>query len=245
MMKPPFVWLGSGRTRKHDVGEKPRLLDRASSAGLPVPPGAILLDELYRLLLAEEVILTEGDVVIVPDPEFLQRTLYAGIRLPKLDRPVVVRAAFSWPEEQTPGTKDAFPQRLTAEMDQAASLANALAAVWSTVLALEARQRQMPETLRRDVLIMEMVAADIEGWAITRPAETWDEMAIRRDDGFDRPVHLPKLRPWRNPDRGAPPATQRLQRLLRGVRRTFGKRDLRIDWIDDGRICWLIQASFK
>jgi hypothetical protein len=29
--------------------------------------------------------------------------------------------------------------------------------------------------------------------------------------------------------------------LLRGARRTFGDDDWMIEWIDDGRICWLIQ----
>jgi hypothetical protein len=36
---------------------------------------------------------------------------------------------------------------------------------------------------------------------------------------------------------------QRLQQLLRGVRRTFGQGNWQIDWLDDGRICWLIQID--
>jgi hypothetical protein len=243
MMKPLFVWLGSRRTRKHEVGDKCRYLDQATSAGLPVPSGAILLDELYRLFLAEEVIEVVEDTIRVPDPGFLYQTLYAGVHFPKIERPVVVRAAFSWPNSPERDPQGTFAHRLTADLNEAAQLAEALAKVWSSAFAMETRRKQKNVTMRRDVLVMEAVDISVRGWVTTRQQEAEDALNVEEGEIGSAKKSLSKLRPWRSPDKSLPAYAQRLQQLMRGVRRTFGKRELRVDWIDDGRICWITQVS--
>ncbi|MCZ7668469.1 MAG: hypothetical protein M5U34_15385 [Chloroflexi bacterium] len=40
-----------------------------------------------------------------------------------------------------------------------------------------------------------------------------------------------------------PPYAQRLQKLLRGIRRTFGQGSWQVDWLDDGEICWVVKVE--
>src|SRR5690554_4489859 len=86
-----FVWLGSNRARKRGVSAPGVLLDRAARAGLPVPAGAILLDDVYRLALDEGAAIVSDGRVIVPDPAWLHDLLYQGVRFPVIDAPVAVR----------------------------------------------------------------------------------------------------------------------------------------------------------
>jgi hypothetical protein len=52
---------------------------------------------------------------------------------------------------------------------------------------------------------------------------------------------LEKIGAFQRASANKPPFARRLQKLLRGVRRSFGKGDWRIDWVDDGEICRLLQ----
>ncbi len=210
-MKTPFVWLGSGRAKKWHVDDKARLLDQAAKAGLPVPPGAVLLDEFFQLVLAEGVIAAENGRYHAPDPQWLAETLFDGIRFPQMDKPVVVRAADASPSPQ-PGVDFTDPNQLS----------QSLCEFWSSA----------PDNGRRDALIMEMVTRGEAGTAVTRHNDKTDHIP---------PLTLTQLRAWQRPSPKLPAHIRRLQQLLRGVRRTFGKGDWAIDWVDDGRICWLLQ----
>ena len=44
-------------------------------------------------------------------------------------------------------------------------------------------------------------------------------------------------------DSNLPLYAQRLQKLLRGIRRTFGAGSWQIDWLDDGEICWVTKVA--
>lgn len=231
-MKTPFVWLGSGRSRKWGVADKGRLLDMAARAGLPVPPGAILLDEFVHWVVAEGVaIITEdndGSIHFsVPDPGWLAETFYNGIRFPRLDKRAAIRAAFS--------TMEAAPAlSLNVDLGDPAQLTDALCQVWSAAL---------PGTKRRDVLIMEMTLVTTAGTALTGPDGRDDEVNVTAGTAVSPPTRLPQLRTWQRPQADLPGYAQRLQQLLRGARRTLGKGDWEIEWGDDGRVCWLLQAQ--
>lgn len=218
-MKTPFVWLGSGRAKKWGVAAKGRLLDKAAKAGLPVPSGAILLDELFQLLLNEGVVMMENGRITAPDPVWLHETLYQSVRFPHLDKPVAVRSARA---------AAAAPQ-LGVDFTDPAQLSHSLCEIWSL---LDGR--------RRDALVMEMVGGDSTGLAqtVTHSQNETDAVHIASHP----PLALPHLRRWQRPAPDQPPHLQRLQQLLRGVRRTFGPGEWHIDWLDDGRICWLIQV---
>lgn len=241
MIKPTFVWLGSRRARKRGVGDKGRWLDQASSAGLPVPAGAILLDEVYQLFLAEAIITADDSAVLVPDPAFLHETLYRAVRLPRLDRPAAVRAAFSAGDDSIDVGLGPFAHRLWVDLEDASQLASSLAAIWSSGLRWGESILERGGVPRRDVLLMEMVDGDVCGQATSHPDSEWDEATFETNADSDS-LRLPRLGAWRNPDPALPPFAQRLQRLLRGARRTFGRQAYQIEWIDDGRTCWLLRA---
>lgn len=217
-MKTPFIWLGAGRAQKRDVAAKGRHLDKAAKAGLPVPPGAILLDELFQLLVKEGVMVLENGRITTPDPNWLHETIYEGVRLPRLDGRVIVRAA----------CEATAVAQTHVDFNDPVQLSDSLCELWGQFSAG-----------RRDVLVMEMVQGDVGGTAVTTATTNQDSINLPNQP----PISLPQLGRWQRPDTNRPPHLQRLQRLLRGVRRTFGSGEWQVDWLDDGRICWLLQIQ--
>ncbi len=242
MQKTPFVWLGSKRARKRKVGGKGRLLDAAASAGLPVPAGAIILDECYQLLLREEVITSDGGAIKVPDPGFLFDTFYQAIRFPRMKNKVAVRPAFSTVNEAHSPIDHCFPPQLSVDLSDPLQLAGGLSSIWSAALEWQNDLPADSPALRRDLLIMEMVNVDVSGTAISRKDEIQDIVQISSATESST-LNLPRLRRWKSPSAGLPAHAQRIQRLLRGIRRTFGDKVWQVDWIDDGRICWILQLQ--
>ncbi len=226
MTTPMFIWLGSGRARRRSVGQAARLLDEAANAGLPVPAGAVVLDEFYRRALETGLAAADGRRVIIPDPELWHNTLHLSAHLPRFLRPVAVYPVLG---------EDAPLAGLPAlDFGQAPVAARAFAAAWSALAAAEAP--------RRDVLVMETVPTDCAGTATTvAAAEAPDDLITLGRDGAALP--LAQLRGRRGPDKDLPPYARRLQQLLRGARRTLGPGTWRVAWADDGRICWLTRVQ--
>ncbi|MCA9999685.1 MAG: hypothetical protein KDE56_28175, partial [Anaerolineales bacterium] len=112
-------------------------------------------------------------------------------------------------------------------------LARALTAVWQT----------LPQTsaVRRDVVIMQMVAAQTGGVAFSTAGEATDRAEVTL--GESESLVLPQLGWGKRPLTTLPPFAQRLQQLLRGVRRALGDGNWEIAWLDDGRDCWLVQVA--
>jgi hypothetical protein len=220
-----FVWLGAGRTRRRKVTARGVYLDRAAQAGLPVPPGAILLQELYETFTAKGLVENRQGRALIPDPELLHNTLFYSVRLPRFMRPVAFIPLFA-PE---PGPL-VLPHPPVDTTD-AGEVARALAALWS-----EAPNR--PDS-RADILLMEWIEGEVAGRACSLAADETDRVAMAGQP----PASLPRLRGWLKPAADAPPYARRLQMLLGGVRRTFGRGNWAIDWVDDGEICWLRDLS--
>ena len=241
-MKPKFVWLGAKRARKRGVGNKGSYLDEAAKVGLPVPNGAVLLDELYQFALEEGIISVTGKQVVAQQPDGLHALLYDFLRFPRLGRKVAVRSAFAAEDTADASLAGYFSSVLQVDFSDPGQISQSLCEVWSSALRHD-------EDFRRDVLVLAMVAAEVAGVAFTeRPFE--DDLINFSQGTADKLVSgtvagetlsLPKLSLWEQPTADLPPFAQRLQRLLRGVRRTFGHKDWDVEWADDGRICWLIQ----
>ena len=228
MTSPLFVWLGSGRARKRGVADSSvQSLDRATQAGLPVPPAAVLLDEFYRFALDNGLARADGDRIFIPDAELWHNTLHYSVRLPRFARPVLVRPACAPSDRSTPPTPN-------VNFSDAESAARAVALAWSA--------RPTADPLRRDVLIMEIVPADVHGTATMTEAEGADRINLSGGERGGTTLELPRLRGWARPDAG-PSFARRLQQLLRGVRRTLGRGDWRLNWADDGQICWLLTVE--
>jgi len=223
-----FVWLGSGRARKRGVENQAfQLLDRAAQAGLPVPAGAILLDDFFHFAVEKKLAQPNGDRIIISDAELWHNTLRYSIRLPRFGRPVGVHAAQDPSISRAPAPAVNFDDPLSA--------AAAVAAMWSTW--------PTAEDARRDILLIEAVAPEVEGTAATRAGAGADMVSLHAVSGSADSLDLPRLEGWRRPDATLPPYARRLQQLLRGARRTFGPGDWRVDWADDGRVCWLLGAT--
>lgn len=224
MSTPLFIWLGSGRARRRGVGRPARQLDQAAQAGLPVPAGAVLLDEFYRFALDTGLAQAGDRDVVIPDPELWHNTLFHSVRLPRFRRPVSLHAVAD--ETATAGAPPVVCRDV--DFDNPAAAARALETIWSAGAALR----------RRDALIIEVVAATTSGVATTGATEV-DQVALTGA----APFALPQLRHRRELTADLPPYARRLQQLLGGVRRTFGPGAWRIEWADDGRVCWLVQVS--
>jgi hypothetical protein len=231
MAKPLFIWIGAGRARRRGVGPSGRALDTLASAGLPVPPGAILLDEFYRFALANDVAEVSGEAVFISDAEVLLNTLTYSMRLPSLKPPAVLRPLFSSSREADHPSVNDPSLRLAVDPAEAMPLARALGRVWSAAIP-------GGDALRRDVALSHQVAARFAGTARSPGDGSGDAVSFDSATAGET-VALPRLGRWSGPDPALPPHLQRLQRLLRGMRRTLGPGNWAVEWADDGSICWL------
>ena len=215
MAEFPFIWLGSGRAKKRGIAEKGRLLDQAAKAGLPVPIGGILQDAFVQICLDAEVIGAANGRYTIPDPDWLFEVLYQDVHFPMLDGLISVRGAGKAALNIDPTDPD--------------QLAKALMDVWNAI----------PTDQPRDLLLMQMVEGEVAGTAVNHPQKS-ATMTTPTDT-----LDLPPLRFWQRPSASLPPYAQRLQKLLRGLRRTFGDENWQIEWLDDGEICWLMQMHLS
>ncbi len=223
MINSHFVWLGSGRTRKFNLTDKPRLLDKAARARLPVPNGGLLLDLFFWLAWEKRMVREENNTIIIPDPAALMELLYKTVRFPRLDKPVAIRSCFP---KNIPGQA-----HLNIQPDDALALSEALSQIWTAVLPYE--------DVSRNVLFMEMVDVQWEGTAVTDSSAGSDRYSVIGD----RYAVLPRPG-WFGRSKGdLPDYGRRLQKLLGGVRRTLGKGVWEVTWGDVGRICWILQIK--
>ncbi len=226
MATPLFVWLGSGRARRRHVPAKGQYLDQAARAGLPVPAGAILLDDLWGTFLKNNLVAISGGRAIIPDPELFHNTLFYSVRLPRFNNLVAIRAAVD-------GNEHPIPPCLNLDMNDTPRATSALAEVWTAILSAGSE--------RMDILVMDMIHPCHSGTAISLQEAGEDEVIPSAPE--DKGMLLSRSSRQHSAEYMLPDYARRLRLLLRGTRRTFGKGDWRIDWLDDGRICYLIQIK--
>ncbi len=241
-MKRYFVWLGSGRAAKVNVGNKGALLDQAAKSNLPVPEGAVLLHEFFESLLEEQILLQENGRFHCPNPIELYESLFTAARMPRFDHPIAVRSAFSAEDREDESLAGHFDSVLNVDSSSPEALSKALCQVWNSA-------SRHKSDFRKDVLLLTMVKAQQAGVAFSEAA--YQDDLINYTDGLaDKLVSgtvagqtllTPQLTLGESATDDLPEFGQRVQKLLRGVRRTFGVGDWDIEWADDGQICWLIQ----
>jgi hypothetical protein len=227
-VKTPFIWLGAGRAKKRGVARRGLLLDNVARAGLPVPDGGILLDELLRIFLQEGIVEQTGSSVTVPDPVWLLEVLYRDVGFPRLRAAADIGAIL--PDgEDSPGH-----QSSGVDLENAGESAAALCRAWSY-------PAETPD-FRRDVLVMKQIQAQEKGRALSPADGTADRILSPVGDSVET-VAVPRLKRWQRPSAEFPYYVGRLQQLLRGVRRTLGEGDWAFDWADDGEICWIVSFN--
>jgi hypothetical protein len=232
MKKTPFIWLGSGRAQKRDVANKGLYLDKSAQAGLPVPEGGILLDEFYQICLQEGLVTLTRDGIRIPDPIWLQEVLFRDVRFPQIKKKVVI-----WPAVDLSPGQEQFLRRQIQFIDfgDPQQFARQLSQIWSEIYQVDQQQRL-------DVLITTMVDGQNWGLAVTVHDADGDQILIFADPDQDNYV-LPRLGRFQKAAANLDPHNRRLQKLLRGVRRTFGRGNWRINWADDGQVCWLFGVA--
>lgn len=250
--KKERLWLplGYGSAAKYGIGPKAALLDVARRYGLPVPTGIILVDEAWRRALGVGLVRRhdDGSLSLTDGSRLVFAIGFPNFEW-ELPGPFAVRSAFSAEDGATQSLAGYFTSRLNVDGREPAQMAEALRAVW------ESAERYAAEfgELRRDVLIMRMVDAKHSGVAFTEHAYA-DDLVNFTEGLADKLVSgavageslsLPKLRAGEKPHADLPDWAQRLQILLREVRRVFSHRrsgrDWDIEWADDGEQCWLVQ----
>jgi rifampicin phosphotransferase len=243
MKKLPFAWLGSKRAAKQGAGDKAGLLDMGRRLGLPVPAGVVLLHRVYDLLLEAGVMVKENgrsdqlraSRIHCPDPQWLIQVLHQDVRLPPLRGEMIVRAAFTADDGEPYGPVAPIHN---VNFDQSQAVANALCELWTAVA-------NQPDTCRRDLIIQEQVSIRSEGIVFSDPAYQDDLVSVigNRYAAYGGQWLLPQLRGGERTGADLPEVARRLQMLLRGVRRAFGRGSWRVEWADDGEICWLLQVN--
>ncbi len=225
MAKPYFVWLGSGRSKRRRVDGPAHWLDEAARARLPVPPGAILLDEFHQFCLEHDLLMTSGQALYITDPELLHNTLFHSIHLPRFEDLVTLR-----PTQAGDTFEDAAAYAAFDSADPQA-FAAALARAWSN--------GAKDPTARQDVYLLEALPSPQTGRALTASEATTDAVWVGASGSDSLPIALPRLGRWQRPDDDTPAHLGRLQQLLRGLRRTLDSAGWTVSWADDGNICWL------
>lgn len=210
--------LGGGDIDRHGVGSKAAMLDTAAAAGLPVPPGFVVL---------------HGN-----------DTARAAARIDAST--LVVRSAFSAEDGATASMAGRFHSVLGVD-NSPEVIDAALAEVRKSASVLDADERGSTR-LDALVMTQVDARVSGVAFTEQQFEDDLVNMTTGLADGLvsgatagDRST-LPKLRWWEKPSADLPPWAQRLSRLLADVRETFGQADWDIEWADDGTTCWLVQV---
>ncbi|MFQ3609027.1 MAG: PEP/pyruvate-binding domain-containing protein [Chloroherpetonaceae bacterium] len=240
MNTPLVLPLGEKFSKNTSIGNKARLLDLARAKGLPVPKGVIITDEGFQTALCEKAIEVKSGKVRCANPYHL----LAVIRVPPFRRRVAVRSAFSAEDREGESLAGFFESKLFVPRETPERFVEALCDVWSSAFRHEGK-------FRRDVLVMEMIDASRAGVAFTE-TDYEDDLVNFTEGTAEKLVSgqvegnallLPKLNGYETDidSEQLPGWALRLQRLLKHVRKTFGRKNWDIEWADDGKTCWLVQ----
>jgi rifampicin phosphotransferase len=219
-----IVHLGSGNVARAGVGNKASLVDRCRVAGLAVPIGFVILDD------------SPTSKVDSGSNQHAERKAAART----LAEPLAVRSAFSAEDSSGTALAGMFSSVLHVTHD---GLESAVRWVRASGDAFASAHTDLGTPFRRDVLVMEQVAAQHAGVAFTEPG--WLSDIVNETAGLaDRLVsgdvegdrielsRFAKSQGWEG----------RLAALLRDVRRVLSDRPWDIEWADDGTTCWLVQV---
>jgi pyruvate,water dikinase len=227
--------LGKGAACARGIGNKAALLDKASSAGLPVPRGFIVTEEALNWMIRNGIAQKSAERISVCRK--LEFARLAGID--SLPAPFAVRSAFSAEDTANMSLAGFFKSRLFVDRDR---LDDALSEIWSSALNYK-------ESLRHDVLLMAMVRAEHAGVAFSQH-DYLDDLINFTTGTADRLVSgvvegesftLPRLGTALPYSHSIPPFAMRLRTLLDRIRQVFAEGDWDVEWADDGNCCWLIQ----
>lgn len=243
-MSDTCFYIGSGKAADSQISQKARLLDKAARHRIAVPDGSIIRHEALQIALLKGYMQEQSDgTYTCNEPErFIE-----WLGLPTYGRLMAVRSAFNTDAlyKRMEDDREAdFETVLKVNVNDPDELSAALCRVWNSAPG------SPDDNLRRDVLVMQMVDAVHGGVALTEAAYEDDlvlyQEGIGRDlihgDESGKRLSMPRL--WRSEfltNRDLPDWAQRLQKMLRRIRRVFGAEDWDIEFADDGKTCYLLR----
>lgn len=238
-----LIPVGTGKIAKQGIAQKGILLDRAMRHGISVPTSVVLLDEAWRFAQRHDLVAGRNDDFTPRDAmEFIQ-ALGIFHALSPLGARVAVRALFLYAPSNASIYDGIIKSKLRVDRRDPQSLAMAICNVWST-----ANRKGL--ITRRDVLLSTMIDAQHAGIAVSESAYADDLInftasageALVRGQISGTTLALPRIMPGEVPTASLP-FVQRLQNLLRKIRKVFGDQPWEVEWADDGTTCWLIQIQ--
>ncbi|MFN5678479.1 MAG: hypothetical protein ACK48C_15180, partial [Roseiflexaceae bacterium] len=163
MAQSPFLLPnGAGKAARRGLSNKIVMLDRARRRGIAVPDAHILLDDAWRFVQNQELVVRRDGMVMPRNVDELLQAMHIFHSMSDLASRITVRPLFvrdSEHEIQQP----TMISKLRVDRRDPQALATAICAVWAAAGPL-------PAHVRRDVLLMSMVDAQHAGMAVSEPA---------------------------------------------------------------------------
>jgi rifampicin phosphotransferase len=235
MTTPLLVHLGSGEVSRLGVGNKAALIDRCRAAGISVPQGFVILDG-PSVGQFDDTATTANTTANTATASAAEVRLAAR----NLREPLAVRSAFSAEDGSGTALAGMFSSVLHVTHN---AVEHAIGTVRSSGDAFASAHTSSDAPFRRDILVMEQVAAQHAGVAFSEPG--WLSDIVNVTDGLaDRLVsgdvegeriELSRFSTetgWQG----------RLIELLTAVRHELGDHPWDLEWADDGMTCWLVQV---
>ncbi len=223
MTTPALIHLGTGKVSGAGVGNKAALVDQCRAAGVSVPHGFVILDSTFAYHR---------------DPSKTDDVVDTAVRA--LREPLAIRSAFSAEDASGTALAGMFSSVLHVTHD---GFDSALITVRASGDAFASTHSDRVTPFRRDVLVMEQVAAIQAGVAFTEPG--WHCDIVNVTAGLADCLVSGEVEGERiELSRFAKPTgwQGRVSALLRDVRRVLGDRPWDLEWADDGTTCWLVQV---
>lgn len=223
------------------VADKGVRLAQASRAGIAVPKSMVILEEGFTAVRALDLLATQQERVIPRDEGLFIDALGLFNTLSGLAPRIAVRTLTATERPYPLAVQGVNATSLHIDRRDPSGLSRAICAIWSAVQHLEGRKRA-------DILLMSMVEPQFAGIALVARGfeDDWINYVAGSGDGLARglvtgmAMSLPRIYAGEEATASLP-FSQRLQRLLRQIRRVFGDQQWEVEWADDGEQCWLIE----
>ena len=228
-----ILQIGSGNIQSEKFSFKAKGLDLAAKKNIFVPKAYLLPHEILNQFESSS---------------FQNSSLIRQIQDLPIRNSFSIRSAFAVEDQKESSLAGMFETVVSVDKKNPEQIIDAIKKV------LESSKR-VRGGFRKDILIMEMVAAKFSGIAFTESEYQDDWINWTRGLGpklvsgevSGEVISIPKSRNWdfmqtQNQFSEMPQFYSRLQRLLKNVRTVFSEKEWDIEWADDGNKCWLLQV---
>ena len=200
-----------------------------------------------KILVPNAYLLTHETLQEYESPTFENNFLLRQIQELPIKHRFAIRSAFSVEDQKTNSFAGMFKTVISVNSKKPEEV---LSAIKNVLMS----SKKVNGNFRKDILIMEMVAAKHSGVAFTENEyqDDWVNWTtglgskLVSGEVSGETISMPKLGNWDLIKtviqfHKEPEFYNRLQQLLKNVRTVFGEKEWDIEWADDGTNCWLLQ----